>query len=75
MRAELSHAQEAVFKKQQDVAEIKAKLYQLEQDYASTLEYIETLKADKVKCERRLANASKLLDLLGSEGERWKESI
>jgi dynein heavy chain len=36
---------------------------------------IEKLNKDKVTCEKRLVNASKLLNLLGSEGERWKEEI
>lgn len=31
--------------------------------------------ADKESCERRLKNAGKLLELLGDEGERWKETV
>lgn len=30
---------------------------------------------DKVKCERRLVNAEKLLGLLGDEGKRWEKSV
>jgi dynein heavy chain, axonemal len=75
MKAELREAQEAVAVKQQEVAEIKGKLSQLEDDYQSTLEYIQSLKRQKQQCEQRLANASKLLDLLGSEGERWRAGI
>jgi len=33
------------------------------------------LKEDKITCERRLNNASSLLDLLASEGERWRDSV
>jgi len=36
---------------------------------------IQDLKNEKVLCEKRLNNASKLLELLVSEGERWKEGI
>ena len=28
-----------------------------------------------MKCERRLKNAGKLIDLLGDEGERWEKSV
>lgn len=36
---------------------------------------IQDLKNEKILCEKRLSNASKLLELLVSEGERWKVGI
>jgi dynein heavy chain len=75
MRAELQDAQEAVAVKQQAVAAIRAKLDALEADYGSTLAQIQALKDGKIRCERRLANAGKLLSLLGSEGERWRAGV
>jgi len=75
MKEELKDAQEAVAVKQAEVSAIKAKLSQLETDYESTLAYIQSLKDDKARCEKRLSNASKLLELLGSEGERWEVGI
>jgi dynein heavy chain len=58
MRAELQDAQEAVAVKQAAVAAITARLAQLEDDYRSTLGYIQALQDDKAKCEKRLSNAS-----------------
>ena len=39
------------------------------------MEYIQELSDNKVKCERRLKNAGKLIGLLGDEGERWEKSV
>lgn len=39
------------------------------------MDYIQELSDNKVKCERRLKNAGKLIDLLGDEGERWEKSV
>jgi len=75
MTAKFEAAQEACRVKQLEVEAIKAKLEQLQADYQGTLDLIEKLNNDKVACERRLTNASKLLSLLRSEGERWKEEI
>ena len=70
MTAKYQAAEEACRVKQQEVDAIKAKLQQLQDDYQGTLDLIEKLNNDKETCERRLSNASKLLSLLGSEGER-----
>ena len=75
MTEELQVAQEAVQRKQKEVESIKAKLKQLQDDYQHTLDHIKQLKEDKITCEKRLNNASSLLDLLASEGERWRDSV
>ena len=75
MTEELKVAQEAVQRKQKEVDSIKAKLKQLQDDYEHTLDHIKQLKEDKITCEKRLNNASSLLDLLASEGERWRDSV
>lgn len=75
MTEKLKDAQDSVDRKQKDLAQIKERLSQLQGDYQNTLDLIQDLKNEKVLCEKRLNNASKLLELLVSEGERWKEGI
>jgi hypothetical protein len=43
----------------------------MEEQYESTMAYIDQLQANKVLCEVRLTNAGKLIELLGEEGVRW----
>ncbi len=47
----------------------------MENEYNQLMEYIQQLSDDKIKCERRLTNAGKLIGLLGDEGERWEASV
>jgi dynein heavy chain len=47
----------------------------METEYNHLMEYIQQLSDDKIKCERRLTNAGKLIALLGDEGERWEASV
>ena len=47
----------------------------METDFAAIQAYIEKLQEDKITCEKRLINAGKLIGLLGSEGERWLETV
>ena len=75
MTEELKVAQQSVDSKQKDLAQIKQRLSDLQDDYQDTLALIEALKNEKILCEKRLANASKLLELLVNEGERWKIGI
>lgn len=39
------------------------------------MDFIQKLKDEKVRSEKRLGNASKLLELLSGEGERWREEV
>ena len=75
MVKELAVAKEAVAVKEQDLVNIKDTLRKFKEEFKKTQAFIEKLKSDKLKCERRLVNASKLLDLLSGEGQRWKEEI
>ena len=47
----------------------------MEADYNKLQRYIDKLNSDKLKCERRLQNAGKLISLLREEGERWIQSV
>jgi cytochrome c-type biogenesis protein CcmH/NrfG len=75
MSLKAKKAQREVEMKELEVAVIKKKLAELQEDYKCTLDLIESLNNDKEKCERRLVNASKLLELLFSEGESWRQEI
>lgn len=75
MTEELKVAQASVDSKQKDLAQLKQRLSDLQDDYHDTLALIQALKNEKILCEKRLANASKLLELLVNEGARWKVGI
>ena len=75
MQARQESSQREVAIKMDQLAEIKKKLHQLQDDYAKTEAYIEQLDGDKKQCETRLTNAGKLINLLGDEGERWKITV
>lgn len=47
----------------------------LEKEYDHTMNEIERLDDEKKTCEKRLENADKLINLLSSEGERWKITV
>jgi dynein heavy chain len=47
----------------------------MEFDYEQLMKYITKLDNDKVKFEKRLNNAKKLLVLLSDEGERWAQKV
>ena len=47
----------------------------MEAQYDQLQTYIQQLSDDKAKSERRLANAGKLISLLGEEGERWLQTV
>jgi hypothetical protein len=64
-------AEEAVAIKKDELGVIKAEIDKMESEYNQLMEYIQQLSDDKIKCERRLTNAGKLIGLLGDEGERW----
>jgi len=75
MTKELKIAQQAVARKEADLQEIKNSLQKLKDKFQNTQNFIDELNQEKSRCERRLVNASKLLDLLSNEGERWKKEI
>jgi dynein heavy chain len=54
---------------------IKSEIDKMEADYNQLQEYIQQLSDDKIRSERRLTNAGKLIHLLGDEGERWEQSV
>jgi dynein heavy chain, axonemal len=68
-------AEEAVAIKKDELGVIKAEIDKMESEYNQLMEYIQQLSDDKIKCERRLTNAGKLIGLLGDEGERWQISV
>lgn len=61
--------------KQEEVNKIKQMIEALEEDYDFTVKEIERLDDEKKICQKRLENADKLISLLSSEGERWKETV
>jgi dynein heavy chain, axonemal len=71
----LRGAEEAVAVKKDELAVIQRELAKMEADYNQLQEYIQQLSDDKIKSERRLANAGKLISLLGDEGERWESTV
>lgn len=71
----LKVAEEEVKVKKAELEVIQSSIAKMEQDYQKLMDYIDQLNDDKVKCERRLVNAEKLLGLLGDEGERWEKSV
>ena len=64
-----------VEKKQKEVQAIKDNLKKMEDQLNETIVYIDNLQSEKDKCEQRLVNAGKLIELLGSEGKRWEEKL
>ncbi|CAE8610871.1 unnamed protein product [Polarella glacialis] len=59
-------------------AELKAvedKLAQLESDYTSSITKQEQLTKEMELCETKLSNATKLIDGLGGEKDRWAETV
>ncbi len=68
-------AEEAVAIKKDELGLIKAEIDKMEADYNQLQEYIQQLSDDKIRSERRLTNAGKLINLLGDEGERWLASV
>ena len=75
MNEEYQKSMALVDSKYKELSGIKKKLEQLESDFNATLDFIKTLDDNKQTCERRLANADKLLGLLGSEGDRWRITV
>jgi dynein heavy chain, axonemal len=61
--------------KKDELGLIKAEIDKMEADYNQLQEYIQQLSDDKIRSERRLTNAGKLINLLGDEGERWLASV
>ena len=54
---------------------IKKKLQELEAEHRTLSEEARVLNETKDETTRKLINAEKLIDLLGSEGERWTQTI
>lgn len=47
----------------------------MESEYDQLMQYINKLDSDKIKFEKRLVNAQKLLVLLSDEGDRWAQKV
>ena len=75
LQEKLKIAEADVAAKKSELNKIKSDIMQMEADFANIQAYIEKLNDDKITCERRLINAGKLIGLLGSEGERWLETV
>ena len=71
----LSLAEHNVAVKKAELAVVQGEIAKMEKDYDSLQQYIQQLIDDKLKYERRLENAKKLIELLGNEGERWLQTV
>jgi len=71
----LKVAEKEVAIKKDELAVIQGSIAKMEADYNKLMDYIQELSDNKVKCERRLKNAGKLLELLSDEGERWGKTV
>jgi hypothetical protein len=68
-------AEREVAVKREELAIVQGGIAKMEAEYNKLMDYIQDLSDNKIKSERRLKNAGKLIDLLGDEGERWEKSV
>jgi hypothetical protein len=71
----LKVAEREVAVKREELAIVQGGIAKMEAEYNKLMDYIQDLSDNKIKSERRLKNAGKLIDLLGDEGERWEKSV
>lgn len=68
-------AEREVAVKREELAIVQGGIAKMEAEFNKLMDYIQDLSDNKIKSERRLKNAGKLIDLLGDEGERWEKSV
>lgn len=71
----LQIAEQEVAVKKSEFLVIQNEIAKMEADYDGLMRYINKLDSDKIKFEKRLVNAQKLLVLLSDEGKRWAETV